>query len=53
MIMMSDVMDESCFSLIPAEFSIITNMKRLAHSLNLNLSTLRLKEHFVRFKASF
>ena len=45
-----DVM--SCFSLIPAEFSVITNMKRLAQGLKLDLSTLSLKEHFVRFKES-
>lgn len=38
------------FGLIPAEFSVISNMKRLAQGLKLDLSTLRLNEHFVRFK---
>ena len=38
------------FGLIPAEFSVVSNMKRLANGLKLDLSTLKLQEHFVRFK---
>ena len=38
------------FGLLPAEFSVMANMKRMVSGLNLDLSTLRLQEHFVRFK---
>ena len=40
------------FGLIPAEYSVVANFKRLSHALDLDLSTLRLKEHFVRFVKS-
>ena len=38
------------FGLIPAEFSAVANIRRLASGLELDLSTLRLQEHFVRMK---
>ena len=37
------------FGLIPAEYSVVSNFKRLSNSLDIDLSSLRLKEHFVRF----
>lgn len=40
------------FGLIPAQHSVISNMKRLADELHLDLSTLKLTEHFVRFKTN-
>jgi len=40
------------FGLIPAQHSILANIKRLAKELHIDLSTLKLKEHFIRFKAS-
>ena len=38
------------FGLIPAEFSAVANLRRLAAGLDMDLSTLRLQEHFVRLK---
>ena len=40
------------FGLIPAQHSILANIKRLANELHIDLSTLKLKEHFIRFKDS-
>ena len=38
------------FSLIPAEYSATVNLKKFTEDLGLDLSSVRLKEHFVQFK---
>ena len=38
------------FSLIPAEYSATMNLKRFSEELDIDLSTVKLKEHFVHFQ---
>ena len=37
------------FSLIPAEYSATMNLKKISDDLNIDLSTIKLREHFVQF----